>query len=119
MKQYLSLITRWFAAVAVAIALVGTIVLPANADIIVPGETFEGPLVPQFEISAVSCEPPEVGVYSFTVSSSPMPLTQPNFVPCGSPGAIDSIYPPGAVARDFVRIENIGRVLLNVSPVFN
>lgn len=118
MKQYRDSITKWFAAVAVAIALVGSIVLPANAYIIEPGETFEGPIVPQFEISAVSCEPPEVGVYSFTVSSRPMPLTQPNFVPCGSPGAIDSIYPPGGVARDRVQIENLGTVPLNVDPVF-
>ena len=117
MKQYLSQITKWFAAVAVAIALVQSIVLAANAEIIEPGQTFQGPFVPQFTINAVDCSLPEVGEYSFTASSRPMPLTVPNFVPCGIPEAIDSIYPPGEIG-DTVEIKNIGRVSLNVEPIF-
>ena len=118
MKKYLNRMAKWLAGATIAIALIIGVAYPANADIIAPGETFVGPLVPQFAISAVDCRFPDVGAYSFTVSDRPMPLTTPNYVPCDLPFAIDSIYPPGDVGGSFVEIENIGDVLLNVEPIF-
>ena len=119
MKQYLNRIAKWLAAVVVAIAFAQSIVLPASADIIYPGDDFSGPLVPEFQIHAVDCPFGEVGIYAFETSVSPMPLTVPNFVPCEPPYALDTIYPPGSVGQDTVTIHNIGNVPLDVVPVFN
>jgi len=117
MKKYLNQIVKWLAMAVVAITIIQANTLPANAEVIFPGDTFEGPLVPQFEIMAVDCKFPDVGVYSFGVSSqNNLPLTHPNFIPCDS-WAIDSYFPPGVVGQDQVTIRNMGNVLINVEPV--
>ncbi|NET08447.1 MAG: hypothetical protein F6K09_01720 [Merismopedia sp. SIO2A8] len=117
MKKYINQIGKWLAAVVVSITIIQANALSANAEIIAPGEIFEGPLVPQFEIVAVNCKSPDFGEYSFEVSSRNMPLSNRNFVPCGNPSAIDSYFPPGTVVEDKVTIKNIGEVEINVEPI--
>ncbi|NES23155.1 MAG: hypothetical protein F6K41_30620 [Symploca sp. SIO3E6] len=118
MKKYINQIGKWLAAVVVAIMIIQANALSANAEILYPGETFEGPLVPQFEIFTVDCESPNFGEYSFKVSNRSTPLSEHNFVPCGIPWAIDSYFPSGDVGYDEVTIENIGRVIIDVEPIF-
>jgi|GEM_PF-6202876 len=115
MKRYLSRVTQWLAAVVVAIALVQSIVLPANAMITIPpGQDFIGPICPQIEIStSPGCNPYEFGVYSIELPPNPTPLTNRNFVPC-TPEAIDSYFPVGG--QD-VRIMNLGDIPIEFTPV--
>ena len=121
MKKYLNQIVKWLAVAVFAITIIQANTLAANAEVIMPGDTFKGPLVPQFAITAGDCPYYEVGAYSFEVYGSNqnnLPLTDRNFVPCGIPWAIDSYFPPGVVGQDQVIIRNIGNVPINVEPVF-
>jgi len=119
MKKYLNQIGKWLAAVIVAVTVIQANALAANAEIVYPGETFAGPLVPQFVIHAVDCQYPEFAEYSFyIVSDQETPLSDRNVLPCGNPSAIDSYFPPGNVFGDGVVIENIGEVPIVVEPVF-
>jgi len=121
MKKYLNQIVKWLAVAVVVITIIQANTLAANAEVIFPGDTFEGPLVPQFEIMAVNCGYSDVGTYTFEVygpNHNNLPLSDRNFVPCSFPWAIDSYFPSGTVDQDYVIIKNIGEVPINVEPVF-
>jgi len=114
MKKYMNQVTQWLAVFAVVITLIQTIVLPANAISIPPGQDFVGPICPQIEVSAApGCSPYEFGVYSMEVIPQFPPITNRNFVPC-APGAIDSYFPAGG---EQVRIMNMGYVAIEISPI--
>jgi hypothetical protein len=112
-KQYLNRISQWLVAVLVAVALVQSIVLPANAIPLFPGDDFIDHVCPQIEISAFDCPSYESGVYSLGILDNSMPITNRNFVPC-APGAIDSYFLSGG---DLFRVENIGNVPIEVDLV--
>lgn len=105
-------VTKLLAVVAVVITLMQTLALPANAEIIPPGEEILGPrFCPQIEVSAVPWCYDRPGYYAITPADSPMPITDRNFVPF-FPEAIDSYFP-----REQVMIKNIGDVEIEVGFV--
>ncbi|KST62247.1 hypothetical protein [Mastigocoleus testarum] len=124
-NKHISRVSKWLTIVAVVITLVQTIVLPANAVTIAPGKEIVGPAsCPQIEISTTAGGDTKVsttagydkdmtGVYAITLTNSPTPLTNRNFVPSDR-GAIDSYFPPGAQQ---VKVKNIGEVEIDLGFV--